>query len=105
MPPNHSLKLTENTVCFPPHDISSPNDNTSSHARAFYDNHVARRRQLSSGPLGGDNFQSLVVFVGPNRYVCCTAIGVQRENLLTSATKYSMNSPSIICLSAKRCPT
>src|SRR5450759_4883717 len=72
MPPNHSLKLTENTVCFPPHDISSPNDNTSPHARAFYDNHVARRRQLSSGPLGGDCQQSLVVFVVPNPYVRCT---------------------------------
>jgi hypothetical protein len=33
--------------------MSSPNDNTSPHARAYYDNHVARRRQLSSGPLGG----------------------------------------------------
>jgi hypothetical protein len=32
--------------------MSSPNDNTSPHARAFYDNQVARRRQLSSGPLG-----------------------------------------------------
>jgi hypothetical protein len=31
--------------------MSSPNDNTSPHARANYDNPVARRRQLSSGPL------------------------------------------------------
>jgi hypothetical protein len=33
--------------------VSSPNDNISPHARANYDNHVARRRQLSSGPLAG----------------------------------------------------
>jgi hypothetical protein len=32
--------------------MSSPNDNTSPHARVFYGNPVARRRQLSSGPLG-----------------------------------------------------
>jgi hypothetical protein len=31
--------------------MSSPKDKTSQHARANYDNPVARRRQLSSGPL------------------------------------------------------
>ena len=53
-------------------DMSSPNDNTSPHARAFYDNPVARRRQLSSGPLGGDVLLSIVAFIVPIRYVCST---------------------------------
>jgi SAM-dependent methyltransferase len=39
--------------------MSSPNDNTSPHARAYYDNPAARRRQLSSGPLGGVPFTIL----------------------------------------------
>jgi len=32
--------------------VSSPEHKTSQHARANYGNHAARRRQLSSGPLG-----------------------------------------------------
>jgi hypothetical protein len=52
-----------------------------------YDNPVARRRQLSSRPLGGDCLQSLVAFIVPNRYVCFRSIGVQRENLLHSCYK------------------
>jgi hypothetical protein len=89
--------------------MSSPDDNTSPHARAFYDNLAARRRQLSSGPLGGDNLYSLVVFVAPNLYVCSRSIGVQRASLLLASTKYSMDSLSIciyfkgiIFLEAKR---
>jgi hypothetical protein len=58
--PNHSLKLTENTACFSPRDVSSPKDktkisrwqlNASPHARASYLIQAPRRRQLSSGPL------------------------------------------------------
>jgi hypothetical protein len=53
-------------------DMSSPNDNTSPHARAYYDNPVARRRQLSSGPLAGiigkefHNYVSSILDI-PNR--------------------------------------
>src|SRR5450756_2885682 len=86
--------------------MSSPNDNTSPHARASYDNPVARRRQLSSGPLGGDCEQSLVVFVVPNPYVRCTVFsGFKGRIFHISATKYSMFSPSTVYLSAKRCLT
>ena len=61
--------------------MSSPDDNTSPHARANYDNHVARRRQLSSGPLGGDVFQNTVAFFASKRYACVHFFGVQRANL------------------------
>jgi hypothetical protein len=61
-----------------------------------YDSPTTRRRQLSSGPLGGDNQQSLVAFVAPKLYVSYRFIGVQRATLLVTATKYSMNSSSII---------
>src|SRR5450759_922666 len=86
--------------------MSSPNENTSPHTRAFYDNQAARRRQLSSGPLGGDCEQSLVVFVVPNPYVRCTVFsGFKGRIFHISATKYSMFSPSTVYLSAKRCST
>jgi hypothetical protein len=59
--------------------MSSPKDktklsrwqlNASPLARASYLLPAPRRRQLSSGPLGGDGWAKLVAFIVPNRYVC-----------------------------------
>ena len=65
--------------------MSSPNDNTSSHARARYDNLAARRRQLSSGPLGGENRRSQMKFKQLNIVILlCIIVSCNDENIISN---------------------
>src|SRR5450759_5028246 len=86
--------------------MKSPRQHTSPTRASILRQSGCTLPQLSSGPLGGDCEQSLVVFVVPNPYVRCTVFsGFKGRIFHISATKYSMFSPSTVYLSAKRCST